>query len=293
MERIGFIGLGIMGKPMARNLMKAGYTLVVHNRSRAPVEELSSQGAQPATCPKEVAERTDVVITMLPDSPDVEEVVLGPKGVVEGVRRGMLFIDMSTVAPSTAVRIHTALQEKGVSSLDAPVSGGEIGAKEGTLSIMVGGEKEAFERALPILKAMGKNIVLIGGPGAGQVAKACNQIIVALTIQAVAEALTLAKKCGVDPAKVREALLGGFAQSRILEVHGKRIIERTFEPGFRLKLHRKDLNIALQTGKERKVALLATAQAAELMDALLAQGKGELDHSSLTLIVEQMAGMES
>jgi len=293
MERIGFIGLGIMGKPMAKNLMKAGYTLVVHNRSRASVEELCSQGAQGATCPKEVAERTDVVITMLPDSPDVEEVVLGPKGVIEGTREGMLFIDMSTVAPSTAIKVHDALKEKGVSSLDAPVSGGEIGAKEGTLSIMVGGEREAFDRALPILKAMGKNIVLIGGPGAGQVAKACNQIIVALTIQAVAEALTLARKCGVDPAKVREALLGGFAQSRILEVHGKRMIERTFEPGFRLRLHRKDLNIALQTAKETKVALLATAQAAELMDALLAQGKGELDHSGLAILMEQMAGIRS
>lgn len=293
MQRIGFIGLGIMGKPMAKNLIKAGYTLVVHNRSRAPVEELCAQGAQGATSPKEVAERTDVVITMLPDSPDVEEVVLGPKGVIEGTREGMLFIDMSTVAPSTAIKIHDALKEKGASSLDAPVSGGEIGAKEGTLSIMVGGEREAFDRALPILKAMGRNIVLIGGPGAGQVAKACNQIIVALTIQAVAEALTLAKKCGVDPAKVREALLGGFAQSRILEVHGKRMIERTFEPGFRLRLHRKDLNIALQTAKERKVALFATAQAAELMDALLAQGKGELDHSGLAILVEQMAGIES
>lgn len=292
MERIGFIGLGIMGKPMARNLLRAGYSLVVHNRSRASVDELAGEGAQPASSPMEVAQKTGVVITMLPDSPDVEEVVLGRGGVIEGVREGMLFVDMSTVAPSTAIKIHSAMKEKGVSALDAPVSGGEIGAKEGTLSIMVGGEEEAFERALPIFKVMGKNIVRVGGPGAGQVTKACNQVVVALTIQAVAEALTLARKCGVDPAKVREALLGGFAQSRILEVHGKRMIDRTFQPGFRLRLHRKDLNIALQTGRERGVALLATAQAAGLMDALLAQGRGDLDHSALAILTEELSGIK-
>lgn len=291
MESIGFIGLGIMGKPMARNLMKAGYGLVVHNRSRASVEELSREGAKAASSAQEVAQNSDVVITMLPDSPDVEQVVLGPAGVLEGVRPGMLVVDMSTVAPSTSIKVHEALKAKGVEALDAPVSGGEIGAKEGTLSIMVGGDEKAFERALPILQAMGKNIVRVGGPGAGQVAKACNQVIVALTIQAVAEALTLARKCGVDPGKVREALLGGFAQSRILEVHGKRMLERTFQPGFKIRLHRKDLAIALQTGREQGVALVATAQAAELMDSLLAQGKGELDHSGLALLVEQMAGL--
>ncbi len=291
MERIGFIGLGIMGKPMARNLIKAGYRLVVHNRSRASVEELSREGAKAAGSAQEVAQSSEVVITMLPDSPDVEQVVLGPGGVLEGARPGMLLVDMSTVAPSTSLKVHEALEGIGVQALDAPVSGGEIGAKEGTLSIMVGGEEQAFQRALPILRAMGKNIVRVGGPGAGQVAKACNQVIVALSIQAVAEALTLARKCGVDPSKVREALLGGFAQSRILEVHGKRMIERTFQPGFKMRLHRKDLAIALQTGKEQGVALLATAQAAELMDALLAQGKGEMDHSSLALLVEQMAGL--
>lgn len=291
MESIGFIGLGIMGKPMARNLMKAGYGLVVHNRSLASVEELSREGAKAAFSAQEVAQNSDVVITMLPDSPDVEQVVLGPAGVLEGVRPGMLVVDMSTVAPSTSIKVHEALKAKGVEALDAPVSGGEIGAKEGTLSIMVGGDEKAFERALPILQAMGKNIVRVGGPGAGQVAKACNQVIVALTIQAVAEALTLARKCGVDPGKVREALLGGFAQSRILEVHGKRMLERTFQPGFKIRLHRKDLAIALQTGREQGVALVATAQAAELMDSLLAQGKGELDHSGLALLVEQMAGL--
>jgi 2-hydroxy-3-oxopropionate reductase len=291
MERIGFIGLGIMGKPMARNLLKAGYPLVVHNRSRASVEELSREGARAAGSPQEVAQGSDVVITMLPDSPDVEQVVLGAKGVIEGVRQGMLLVDMSTVAPSTSLKLHRAMAERQVQALDAPVSGGEMGAREATLSIMVGGDEGAFQRALPILQAMGKNIVRVGGPGAGQVAKACNQVIVALTIQAVAEALTLARKCGVDPGKVREALLGGFAQSRILEVHGKRMIDRAFQPGFRMRLHRKDLAIALQTGKEQGVALLATAQAAELMDSLLAQGKGELDHSGLALLVEQMAGL--
>lgn len=291
METIGFIGLGIMGKPMARNLMRAGYKLVVHNRSRASVEELAREGAQPASSSREVAELSDVVITMLPDSPDVEQVVLGEAGVLEGVHPGMLFVDMSTVAPSIARKIHEDMRLKGVQALDAPVSGGEIGAREATLSIMVGGDEEAFQRALPILQAMGKNIVRVGGPGAGQVAKACNQVIVALTIQAVAEALTLARKCGVDPSRVREALLGGFAQSRILEVHGKRMIDRAFQPGFRVRLHRKDLNIALQTGREQGVALLATAQAAQLMDSLLAQGKGEMDHSGLAVLVEQMAGL--
>jgi 2-hydroxy-3-oxopropionate reductase len=292
MERIGFIGLGIMGKPMARNLIKSGYSLVVHNRSRASVDELAAEGASTASSSREVTERADVVITMLPDSPDVEQVVFGPTGVAEGMRAGMLHVDMSTISPATARRVHEAMRERGVLCLDAPVSGGEIGAKEGSLSIMVGGEKTAFDRALPILQAMGKNIVHAGGPGAGQVTKACNQMVVGLTIQAVSEALTLARKAGVDPARVRDALLGGFAQSRILDVHGKRILERSFQPGFRIRLHRKDLGIALQTGREMGVSLFATAQAAEMMDALMAQGKGDLDHSALALLVEQLSGME-
>lgn len=291
MERIGFIGLGIMGKPMAGNLLEAGYPLVVHNRSRGPVDELTKKGAAPASSPKAVAENSDTIITMLPDSPDVEQVVLGPKGVIEGVRDGMLFIDMSTIAPATSRKIYEILKTKGIESLDAPVSGGEVGAKEGTLSIMVGGTEEAFRKALPLFQIMGKNIVFIGGPGAGQVTKACNQIVVGLTIQAVSEALILAKKAGVDPVKVREALMGGFAQSRILELHGKRIIERNFKPGFKLRLHRKDMGIALQTGYEFSVPLFATAEVAELMDALLAQGKGELDHSALALFLEQLAQM--
>ena len=293
MERIGFIGLGIMGRPMARNLLKAGRALVVHNRSRGAVEELAREGATAASSPKEVAAKSDVVITMLPDSPDVEQVVLGPEGVLEGIRPGMLFIDMSTVAPATARRIHELLSTKGVESLDAPVSGGEIGAREGTLSIMVGGPAKAHQRALPLFQALGRNIVHIGEAGAGQVTKACNQIVVALTIQAISEALILAAKAGVDPSRVREALLGGFAQSRILEVHGKRILERDYRPGFKLRLHRKDLAIALQTGRELSVPLFATAQAAALMDALLAQGKGEMDHSGLAQLLGQLAGIEA
>lgn len=292
MERIGFIGLGIMGKPMARNLINAGYPLVVHNRSQGAVKELAGEGAMAAGSPKEVAEQSDVVITMLPDSPEVHQVALGTKGIVEGTRPGMLFVDMSTIAPATAREVYAALKAVEVQSLDAPVSGGEVGAKQGSLSIMVGGETEAFERAMPIFKILGKNIVHIGDAGAGQVTKACNQIVVGLTIQAVAEALMLAKRSGVDPARVREALLGGFAQSRILELHGQRIIDSAFEPGFRIRLHRKDLGIALQTGRDLSLPLMSTAQVAELMNALIARGGGDLDHSALALLLDQMGGGE-
>jgi 2-hydroxy-3-oxopropionate reductase len=292
MEKIGFIGLGIMGKPMARNLIKAGYPLVVHSRSRGPVDELAAEGAIPVTSAKAVAGQSDVVITMLPDSPDVEKVVLGQQGVIEGVTSGMLFVDMSTISPATARQVYETLKAKGVESLDAPVSGGEIGAKEATLSIMVGGTEDAFQRAMPIFEAMGKNIVLIGGPGAGQVAKACNQIVVGVTIQAVSEALILARKSGVDPAKVREAMLGGFAQSRILDVHGQRIINGTFDPGFRIRLHRKDLGIALQTGREVSLPLMLTSMVAELMNAMIARGDGDLDHSGLAKLLEQLGGRE-
>ena len=290
MERIGFIGLGIMGKPMVRNLLKAGYSLTAHDLNRTSVEELAPEGAVPASSSREVAGKSDVIITMLPDSPDVEQAVMGPGGVLEGIGKGMLYIDMSTIAPSTSRKVYGIMKAKGVESLDAPVSGGEVGAKEATLSIMVGGTKEAFQRALPIFQVMGKNIVHMGEPGAGQVTKACNQIVVGVTMQAVAEALTLARKAGVDPAKVREALLGGFAQSRILDLHGKRMLDRNFQPGFKIKLHRKDLNIALQTGRELSVPLFTTSQVAELMNALLAAGKGDLDHSSLGMLAEQLSG---
>lgn len=292
MEKIGFIGLGIMGKPMARNLIKAGYSLVVHDLNQGPVDELAAEGATAVASAKEVAEQSDVVITMLPDSPDVELVVLGQAGVVEGLSSGMLFVDMSTISPATARNVYETLKAKEVESLDAPVSGGEVGAIEGTLSIMVGGTEDAFQRAMPVFEVMGKNIVLIGAPGAGQVTKACNQIVVGVTIQAVSEALILARESGVDPAKVREALLGGFAQSRILELHGQRIIDGTFEPGFRIRLHRKDLNIALQTGRELSLPLMTTATVAELMNALIARGGGDLDHSGLALLLEHLGGAE-
>ncbi|MBD2034779.1 2-hydroxy-3-oxopropionate reductase [Leptolyngbya sp. FACHB-321] len=292
MQPIGFIGLGIMGKPMARNLLKAGYPLVVYNRSRPAMEALAAEGAVLADSPKAVAEQVDVVISCVSDSPDVEAVALGSNGIIEGAKPGLLYVDMSTIAPATARQVYTALKVKGVDALDAPVSGGDIGAQQGTLSIMVGGDEPAFQRSLPILQAMGKNIVYIGEAGAGQVTKACNQIVVALTVQAVAEALTLAKKSGVDVARVREALMGGFAQSRVLDVHGKRILEGDFQPGFKLVLHRKDMNIVLQTGRETGVPLFGSAQVTSMMDALLAQGKGDLDNAALVTLYELLAAID-
>ncbi|MFZ5587393.1 MAG: 2-hydroxy-3-oxopropionate reductase [Thermodesulfobacteriota bacterium] len=291
METIGFIGLGIMGAPMAENLVKAGFAVTAYNRSRPAVDRLAAAGARPAASAAEAA-GCAVVITMLPDSPQVEEVVLGPGGVAEAIQPGALFIDMSTIAPATARRLAAALAVKGVDALDAPVSGGEVGAINATLSIMVGGTEAAFARALPVFKAMGQTFTRIGEAGAGQVAKACNQIVAAVTIQGVAEALVLANKAGVDVAKVREALLGGFAGSRILDIHGERYLKRNFKPGFKVKLHRKDLGIALAAGRELGLPLLATAQVAELMDALIGMGQAEADHSSLALLCERMAGLE-
>ncbi|GBF06262.1 2-hydroxy-3-oxopropionate reductase [Deinococcus aerius] len=291
-ERIGFIGLGIMGLPMARNLIRAGYSLTVNNRGPEAEQALAAEGARVARTAREVAEASDIVITMLPDSPQVEEVVLGENGVAEGIRSGGLYIDMSSVAPSTARKVAGALKVKGADALDAPVSGGQVGAEQATLSIMVGGSEEGFERARPVFQAVGKNIVYIGGPGAGQVTKICNQIVVALTIQAVAEAMTLARKSGVDAARVREALLGGFAQSRILDLHGQRILDGNFKPGFRINLHRKDLRLALEAGREQAVPLPATAGVAELMNAMIAQGMGDLDHSGLAALYAQLSGLD-
>jgi 2-hydroxy-3-oxopropionate reductase len=288
MEKVGFIGLGIMGKPMALNLLKVGYPLCVVEKSKAS-KELVGAGAQSFPNNKDIARNTDIIITMLPDSPQVFEIVSGEDGILQGVNRGALFIDMSTIAPSSAKKVYQLMQEKGVEALDAPVSGGQVGAESASLSIMVGGNEHAFQRASPLFKAMGKNIVHIGEAGAGQMTKACNQMIVGMTIQAVAEAFTLAKKAGVNLEKMREVLLGGFAQSRILDLHGKRIIDRNFNPGFKLKLHRKDMNIALQAGKEFSVPLFGTAQVAAQMDALIAQGKGDSDHSVLALLMEQLS----
>lgn len=292
-ERIGLIGLGIMGKPMAQNLLKAGYPLVVHDIVRPFVQEVVAAGAGDGGSAKAVTEASDIVITMLPDSPQVHEVVFGADGVLEGARKGQVFVDMSTISPLTSRQVFDAMAAKGVPALDAPVSGGQKGAIEATLSIMVGGPRAAFDRVLPVFQAMGKNIVHIGDePGAGQVTKACNQIVVGITIMAVAEALTLAKKAGVDPAKVREALLGGFAQSRILDLHGQRMLDHNFQPGFRIRLHQKDLGIALAIGKTYGVPLFNTALVHEVLTALVAQGHQDLDHSGIARFVEGLSGLE-
>ncbi len=282
---IGFIGLGIMGKPMARNLIKAGYKLVVHNRSRGPVDELVKEGAKAAGSPKDVASQSDVVITILPDSPDVESVVLGGDGIASGIKSGATYIDMSTIKPAVARRVAEAVQKKGAKALDAPVSGGEKGAIEGTLSIMVGGAQADFDAVLPILQAMGKNIVLVGPTGAGQMAKAANQLVVGVTIEAVAEALALAEAAGVDPAKVRSVLLGGFAQSRILDLHGQRMLDGNFQPGFKARLHQKDMRIVTDTAKESNVDAPAAQLALERFNRLVESGGGEKDHSALRTLI--------
>ena len=291
-ERVGFIGLGIMGKPMARNLLKSGHPLIVHSRSRAPVDELVGAGAADGKSPRGVAQQSDIVITMLPDSPDVQQVVLGRDGVLEGIRPGSVLVDMSTISPLVTQEIANAVTAKGAQMLDAPVSGGEKGAIEATLSIMAGGPEPVFTRVRPVFETLGKNVVHIGGAGAGQVTKACNQIVVALTIQAVSEALVLAAKAGVDPAKVRQALLGGFAQSRILDVHGQRMLERNFKPGFRVRLHQKDLSIALSTGKALGVPLPATAVVQEAFTALRGLERSDWDHSALVTLIEELARVE-
>ncbi|MBI2247084.1 MAG: NAD-binding protein, partial [Armatimonadetes bacterium] len=250
------------------------------------------EGARDGRSSRAVAEESDIIITMLPDSPDVQQVVAGPSGVLEGIRGGAVLVDMSTISPIVTQELANAVRAKGAEMLDAPVSGGEKGAIEATLSIMVGGPAAAFARVKPVFEAMGKNIVHIGDSGAGQVTKACNQVVVALTIQAVSEALALAAKAGVDPAKVRLALLGGFAQSRILDVHGLRMLERNFKPGFRVRLHQKDLNIALSTGTSLGVPLPATAVVQEAFTALQGLGRGEQDHSSLVTLIEDLAKTE-
>lgn len=289
---IGFIGLGIMGKPMARNLLKAGYSLVVHNRSRAAADELSQEGAKVATRSQDVASQSEVVITMLPDSPDVELVYAGGQGVFAGARPGTLLIDMSSISPVVARKLANQAERRGYDMLDAPVSGGEAGAISATLSIMIGGKAPSVERAMPIFQTLGKNIVHVGDAGAGQVTKAANQMVVGTTIAIVSEALVLAAKAGVDPAKVRQALLGGFAQSKILEAHGQRMLEHNFTPGFRIRLHDKDMKIALAAGAEYGVPLMVTSQVAQIMTAMKSMGHGELDHSGIVKFVEALAKIE-
>lgn len=272
--RIGFVGLGVMGRPMAANLIAAGHDLSVY-RGRTDVDAYRCQSAA------EAAERSEIVILMVPDTPDVEDALFGPDGVADGLRPGSLVIDMSSISPTATVGFAQRIEKLGGDYLDAPVSGGEIGAREATLTIMVGGRPEVFDRARPIFETLGRNITLIGGSGSGQTAKVANQIVVGLTIEAVAEALMFARAAGADPAVVREALMGGFASSRVLEVHGERMVRETFEPGFRIRLHRKDLGLAVQTAADLDLALPNTAATQQLMNAAIADGDGDLDHSAL------------
>lgn len=286
---LGVIGLGVMGKPMARRLVAAGYDVVVFNRSSPSLTELVAAGASAADSVRDLAARCDVVITMLPDTPDVEAVVLGGDGVLEAVRPGALLIDMSTIAPATAVRIAARAKAMGVEALDAPVSGGEQGAINGTLSIMCGGGEAGVERARPVFSHLGSRVVHVGGPGAGQVVKACNQVVVGITLQAMAEALVLGAKAGVEPQAIVNALLGGAARCWALEVRGPSVLRRDFKPGFRSRLHHKDLGLALSTGAEFEVALPLTSLVHECFGALKASGRGDLDHSALITLVEDLA----
>jgi 2-hydroxy-3-oxopropionate reductase len=288
---IGFIGLGIMGRPMARNLLKAGYSLVVHSRSQGPVDEIVKAGATAAASPKDVAAQCDVLITMLPNSPDVEQVVLGPNGIIEGARRGMILADMSTISPIVSQKIGKALEAKGVAMLDAPVSGGEKGAIDGALSIMVGGDKGVFERVLPIFQAMGKTITLLGPLGFGGFTKLANQIIVAVNLTALAEALTLGKKAGLDRELLLTALAGGLAGSKCLDQKKPNYVSNTYNPGFKIDLHYKDLGLIMESARALGVPLPATAIVQELFSALRVKGRGGLDHSGVITLLEDLAGV--
>ncbi|HSV36836.1 MAG TPA: 2-hydroxy-3-oxopropionate reductase [Ramlibacter sp.] len=286
--QLGFIGLGIMGAPMAGHLRKAGHTMCVHTRGKLP-PELADGGATVCTTARGVAEHADIVFMMLPDTPDVEKVLFGEYGVASGLAKGKTVVDMSSIDPIATRGFARQVKALGCDYLDAPVSGGEVGAQAASLTIMVGGEPAAFERVKPLFELMGKNITRVGEAGDGQVCKMANQIIVALNIAAVAEALVFASKAGADPARVRQALMGGFAASRILEVHGERMIKRSFNPGFRIALHQKDLNLALQGARALGVALPQTAHAAQLMQSCVALGLGQADHSALVQALENMA----
>jgi 2-hydroxy-3-oxopropionate reductase len=287
--RVGFIGLGIMGKPMASNLMRAGFPLVVHSRSRASVEDLAGRGANTAHSPSEVASKSDVIITMLPDSPDVELVALGAGGIKDGARSGQLFIDMSTINPIVSQRIAKEMAALEVAMLDAPVSGGEKGAVDGTLSIMVGGEPKDFERAAPIFSALGKTITHIGPIGAGGFTKLANQIIVAVNLMAISEALVFGRKAGVDPRKMVQALSGGLAGSKCLDMKGEKMLAGEFAPGFKIDLHFKDLNLIHSAAGTLNAATPAAALVTQLYAAMRARGKGGLDHSALITLFEELA----
>jgi 2-hydroxy-3-oxopropionate reductase len=291
-EKVGFIGLGIMGKPMAHNLIRAGYDLVVHNRSPGPVEELSGEGAEAAGSPKEVAQNSDIVITMLPDSPHVREVVAGENGVLEGINESSLVVDMSTISPVVSQELAAETKKKGASMLDAPVSGGDVGAIEGTLSIMVGGEEADFERAKPLFDVVGGTVNHVGPAGAGQVTKAANQIVVALTIEAVSEALVLGSKGGVAPEKILDVLSGGLAGNKVMEVKREKLLSHAFDPGFRIELHHKDLGIALAAGREYGVALPVTALVDQMLLSIRRKGFGGEDHSALLRVIEDLSQHE-
>jgi 2-hydroxy-3-oxopropionate reductase len=289
-DTVGFIGLGIMGKPMAENLIEAGYDLVVYNRTRAKAEEL--EGAMVAGSPKEVAERSDLIITMLPDSPQVDEVLAGEDGVFEGVEEGNLIVDMSTISPVVTEELSERARERGASMLDAPVSGGDVGAIDGTLSIMVGGSEEDFGRALPLFEVMGDTVIHVGPVGTGQVVKAANQIVVALTIEAVSEALVLGSRCGVAPEKILDVLGGGLAGNKVMEVKREKLLDHSFDPGFKVELHHKDLGIALAAGREYGVTLPVTAVVDQMLQDLITNGRGDRDHSALLTLVEESSGHE-
>ena len=290
MAKIGFIGLGIMGRPMAGHLLAGGHELYVHSRSKP--QELIDMGAAACASGRDVARNSDIVITMLPDTPDVETVLFGEAGVAEGLSRGKIVVDMSSISPIATKEFAKRINALGCDYLDAPVSGGDVGAKAASLTIMVGGPEAAFEEVKPIFALMGKNITLVGGAGDGQTTKVANQIIVALTLEAVGEALVFASKAGADPARVRQALMGGFANSRILEVHGERMIKRNFNPGFRIELHQKDLGLALQGARSLGVSLPNTAACQELFNAAAAAGGAAWDHSGMVRVLERLASHE-
>jgi len=291
-KKLGFIGLGIMGKPMAKNLLKAGFNLVVFSRSNGPVEELVKEKALSANSPGEVAEHSEVIITMLPDSPEVEEIILGKDGVIRGTKPGSVVIDMSSINPLVTQEIAKALKEKEVEMLDAPVSGGEIGAIQGTLAIMVGGEEKVFNDCMEIFKAVGKNIVHVGGIGAGGYVKLVNQIIVALNIATVGEAFSLGVKAGLDPQVIYQAIRGGLAGSSVLEIKAPMIFGRNFKPGFKIRLHQKDLKNALSTAKDLGVPLPLTSLVQQILISLMTDGRGDEDHSALATFFEKMAKVE-
>jgi 2-hydroxy-3-oxopropionate reductase len=290
-QKIGFVGLGIMGTPMCGHLIAAGHQLFVYTLGKMPPSIADSSATQ-CTSARGVAERADIVILMLPDTPDVEKALFAEQGVAAGIGKGKVVVDMSSISPIATKDFAARIRATGADYLDAPVSGGEVGAKNATLSIMVGGEEGTFERVKPLFERMGKNITLVGGVGDGQTAKVANQIIVALNIEAVAEALVFAAKAGADPARVRQALMGGFASSKILEVHGERMIKRTFDPGFRIELHQKDLNLALSSARALGVSLPNTATAQELFNACSAAGGKGWDHSAMVRALEKLASFE-